>query len=325
MGIDCSTVTRIEDLSVGILIEFFDYFTAAEIYLSFSQVNSRLKEIIKSLPYLTLMANDHLETIISFSHSFTAIHFDVRHLRGYRFRQPYVTQGGNCLLQAYPSLDSDWYPLLINELENIICPDICSQLRSLILPASSSNLVQFIFSGHFPHLEICHLGRSDPVPFSLSVNTRLENLQQLAIRQQYGNEFEKILSLCPSLDYLVFLCDDVIPHLTLKNGWFLSMIYVRLGRLREFLFHNGQFDFLFSLFFNLREFHIVVNQCRQHLEIIEFEEVANIICHRLPSLKILDLRIFTVSSMRYTNSRCCFQKTAQMHRLLNIYFNAIHL
>ncbi|CAF5195107.1 unnamed protein product, partial [Rotaria magnacalcarata] len=150
MDIHCSTVTRIEDLYIEILIEIFDYSTAAEIYLSFSEVNSRLNGIIKSLPYLTLMTNDHLETIISFFHSFTAIHFDVRHLRGYHFQQPYVIKGGNCLLQTYLSLDSDWYPRPINDLENIICPDICFRLRSLILPASSSNLVQFIFSGHFP-------------------------------------------------------------------------------------------------------------------------------------------------------------------------------
>ena len=70
---DYSIITRLEDLSVEVLMEIFVYFTAYEIYLSFSQLNNRLNLILKSLPNLVLVIHKHLDpSVLSFFYSFKA-------------------------------------------------------------------------------------------------------------------------------------------------------------------------------------------------------------------------------------------------------------
>jgi len=71
---DYSIINRLEDLPVEVLTEIFVYFTAREIYLSFSQLNNRLNLILKSLPNLVLVIHEHLETsALSFFYSFNKI------------------------------------------------------------------------------------------------------------------------------------------------------------------------------------------------------------------------------------------------------------
>ncbi|CAF1239982.1 unnamed protein product [Rotaria sordida] len=309
-----SIVTQLEDLPVEIFTEIFDYFTAAEIYVGFAQLNDRLNSILKSLHNLIFVTEYDLDPILSFFHSFKAIHVKICHSGLYSLFKPYIIKGGHRLFQRYPSLDYHWYPHPLNEIENIR-PDICSQLRSLILPTSSSQLVQMIFNGEFPLLEICHLGKCDPIILPLSTTTQLPSLRQLTIREQNGNTLEKILLMCPSLIYLDFSCNDVIPKFVFTTRCFSSMKYLRLGRLMDFMFHNGQFDILLSFFPSLHQFHLIVNQSHKSFEIIQFAEVAEILLHRLPSLKILDLRIYMMDLMYLLHSTQGLKLIARMHPL----------
>ena len=310
-------MTRLEDLPTEILIEIFEYFSGNELYLSFAQLNSRLNSILKFLPNLFLVSTRHIDPhVLSFFYAFKAILTNYDYiLRIYHFYEPYYIKGGNRLFQIYPSLDIHWYPHPQNGIENIVRPNICSQLQSLFLAVTPPGLVQSIFNGEFPRLEICHLGQCKPLVLPLSTTIERQSLRQLTIREQYGCALETILSLCPSLIYLDFSCNDVISPFILTTVSFSSTKYLRLGRLERFLFHNGQFDFLLSLFPNLHQFHLTVNQCHQHNEIIQFEKIAECLRHRLPLLKILDLRIYTTHDMRYPLGMIEPRVLSQMHSL----------
>ncbi|CAF1429835.1 unnamed protein product [Rotaria sordida] len=208
--------------------------------------------------------------------------------------QSHPINGGNRLYEIYPTWDNGWFPHYSNEIENIIRSDIYSRLQSLVLPAASSKLTQLIFRGEFPRLKICHLGRCELIILPLSMTIPLQNLRQLTIRtrRQNGCQFETILLACSSLMHLDFSCDDVIPSFIFINHCFPSMKYLRLGRLKNLFFHNGQFDFLLSIFPNLLQFQLTANQCRENVETIKFREIAHYLRHRCPSLKILVLCIY---------------------------------
>ncbi|CAF3809152.1 unnamed protein product [Rotaria sp. Silwood1] len=312
---DHSIITRLEVLPVEIFIEIFDYFTAIEIYLAFAHLNNRLNSIVKSLPNLIFVTKNHLDPILSFFYSFKAIHVEIHQPKLRSLSKSNIIRNGNSLFQTYSSLDNGLFHHPLDEIENIIRPDICSQLQSLILPSSSPKLVQSIFNGEFPRLEICYLGKCKPVVLPLSTTTiQLQNLHHLTIRRQDGSAFEKILSVCPSLIYFNFSCNNAIPPFVFTTCCFSSMKYLRLCHLRGFLFHNGQFDLLLSFFPNLRQFHLCVNQCKQHKETIEFEMIANILLHRLPFLKIFDLRIGLIDYMCFSYLVQQFLN-AQMHPL----------
>ncbi|CAF5001425.1 unnamed protein product [Rotaria sp. Silwood1] len=134
-------VTQLEDLPVEIFIEIFDYFTATEIYLAFSHLNHRLNEILKCLPNLICVTKHQLDQVLSFFHSFKAIQIEIGHKELSFLCKPNLIKGGHRLFQAYPSSDNHWYSHPLPEIENIIRSSICSQLRSIRLPASSSKLL----------------------------------------------------------------------------------------------------------------------------------------------------------------------------------------
>jgi len=314
---DHKIITRLEDLPVEISIEIFHYLTPDELYLSFSQLNSRLNSILKSLPGLILLTWNHLDpSVVSFFNSFKAIHIVSRYLElGCRCKSHSIN-GGNRLFDMYPSLDVYWHPRSPNGIKNIIRPDICLRLESLVLPAASLKLAESIFRGEFPRLKICHLGKCKPIVFPLSMNVEFQNLRQLTIREQNGCALDKILSICPFLVHLDFSCHDVIFPFVRTTRCFSSMKYLRLGRLEKFLFHNGQFDFLLSLFPNLLQFHLTVDQCDEHVETIELKKIANCLLHRCPLLKILAFNIYMQGDMRSYFSYG-FKKITEMHFLFN--------
>ncbi|CAF1320044.1 unnamed protein product [Rotaria sordida] len=231
--------------------------------------------------------------------------------------QSHSINGGNRLFEIYPTLDNEWHPRYLNNIENIIRSDICSRLQSLVLPATSPELIQLIFHGEFPCLRICHLGQCKPIILPSSMTIQQLNFRQLTIREQNGHELERILLVCSSLVYLDFSCDNVIPPFIFINRCFSSMKYLRLGRLKNFFFHNGQFDFLLSLFPNLLQFYLTANQCRENVETIIFREIAHYLRHRCPLLKILVLRIYMQGHMRSSYSIGNFKEITEMHSLFN--------
>src|SRR5262249_39821521 len=147
---DYSIITRLDDLPVEIFMEIFDYLTTSEIYFSFSQLNNRLNSIFKSLPHLMLSPENYLDRfVLSFLNSFKAIRSISRHSYPLCSCKSHSINGGNRLFEIYPLWDPLWHPDLSNDLEKIIRPDICLQLRTLVLPATSSKLAQLIFNGEF--------------------------------------------------------------------------------------------------------------------------------------------------------------------------------
>ncbi|CAF1092155.1 unnamed protein product [Rotaria sordida] len=316
---DYSIISRLEDLPVEILMEIFVYFTASEIYLSFSQLNNRLNLILKSLPNLVLIIRQHLDpSILSFFYSFNKILVKFYGWRMMRCKcQSHSINGGNRLYEIYPTLNNEWFPRYSVEIENIIRPDIYSRLQSLVLPATSPKLTQLIFRGEFPCLRICHLGKCKSIIFPLLMTIQQLNFRQLTIREQNGHELERILLVCSSLVYLDFSCDNIIPPFILINRCFPSMKYLRLGRIKNFFFHNGQFDFLLSLFPNLLQFYLIADQCRENVETIQFLEIEHYLRHRCPLLKILVLRIYMQGHMRSSYYIGSFKKIIEMHSLFN--------
>ncbi|CAF0875219.1 unnamed protein product [Adineta steineri] len=320
-------IIRLEDLPVEMLMEIFIYITADQIYFSFSQLNNYFNLILKSLPKLILVVHEHLDPfILSFFNSFNKIlvKFCDSHINRYRCRcQSHSINGGNRLYEIYPMIDPGWY-LDFNEnlfsydpskIDNIIHPNNYSRVQSLVLPHASSKLTQLIFNGEFPRLKFCHLGICESVNVSFSMTTQLQNLRQLTIRGRLqGHVLEKILMVCPYLIYLDFSCNGSIPPFYYISC-FPSMKYLRLGRFHNFFFHNGQFVFLLSLFPNLLQFHLVVDQCPYSLEPIKIQEIANYLHRQCPLLKILVLCIFMQGHINgFFDS---FKKITEMHSLFN--------
>ncbi|CAF0845399.1 unnamed protein product [Adineta steineri] len=316
-------ITRLEDLPVEMLMEIFIYFTADQIYFSFSQLNNYFNLILKSLPKLILVIHEHLDPfVLSFFNSFNKIlvKFCDSHINRYRCRcQSHSINGGNRLYEIYPMIDPGWY-LEFNEnlfsydpskIDNIIHPDNYSRLQSLVLPHASSKLTQLIFNGEFPRLKVCHLGKCEPIILSFPMTIQLQDLRQLTIRGQQGHVLEKILLVCPCLVYLDFSCNDSIPPFHFINRCFPSMEYLRLGRLKHFFFHNGQFVFLLSLFPNLLQFHLIVND----VDTINIQEIANYLHRQCPLLKILVLRIYMQAHMCRFSSVGNFKEITKMHSL----------
>ncbi|CAF1034940.1 unnamed protein product [Adineta steineri] len=296
-------ITKLENLPVEMLMEIFIYFTADQIYFSFSQLNNSFNLILKSLPKLILVIHEHLDpSVLSFFNSFNKIFYKFCGSRMCCGRcHLHSINGGNRLYGIYPEIDNGWYPKFHEErfpyypskIENIIQPDNYSRLQSLVLPNASSKLTQLIFHGEFPRLKVCHLGKCESVILSFSMTIQLQNLRQLTIRGQQGHVLEKILLVCPCLVYLDFSCDDSIPPFHFINRCFPLMKYLRLGRLKHFFFHNGQFVFLLSLFPNLLQFHLIVND----VDTINIQEIANYLHRQCPLLKILVLRIYMQAHM----------------------------
>jgi hypothetical protein len=319
---DYLIITRLEDLPVEVLMEIFVYFTPGEIYRSFSRLNNRLNLILKSLPNLVLVIHTYLDpSVVSFFYSFNKILVKFRGFREFRMDcgcQSHSINGGNRLFEIYPTLDNEWCSPYLNDIENIIRPDICSRLQSLVLPATSPELTQLIFRGEFLRLRICHLGKCEPIILPLSMTTIQQlSFRQLTIREQNGYDLEKILMICSSLNYLDFSCVNVIPPFMFINRCFPSMKCLRLGRLKNFFFHNGRFDFLLSLFPNLLQFYLTADQCREHVETIKFRKIAHYLRHRCSLLKILVLRIHMHGHMRSSSSIGSFKKITEMHSLFN--------
>ncbi|CAF3983896.1 unnamed protein product [Adineta steineri] len=309
------------------LMEIFIYFTADQIYFSFSQLNNYFNLILKSLPKLILVIHEHLDpSVLSFFNSFNKILFKFCGSHTWFCScQSHSFNGGNRLYEIYPTRDSGWYlksnekrfPYDPSKIENIIHPDNYSRLQSLVLPNASSKLIQLIFHGAFPRLKICHLGRCKSIIFSCSMTIQLQNLRQLTVRGQQGHLLEKILLVCPCLVYLDFSCDSYVPAFHFINHCFPSMKYLRLGLLKNFFFHNGQFIFLLSLFPNLSQFHLTVGQCRYHIETIKIQEIANNLHQQCPLLKILVLCIYMKGYMRCSSFIGSFKEITKMHSLFN--------
>ncbi|CAF3744154.1 unnamed protein product [Rotaria socialis] len=128
-------------------------------YLLFSQLNNRLNLILKTLPNLVLVIRKDFDpSVISFFYSFNKIFVKFSHSDISCKCQSHSINGGNRLFEIYPALDSEMCFNYLNQIENIIRPDISSQLQSLVLAATSPQLAQLIFRGEFPSLRICHLG-----------------------------------------------------------------------------------------------------------------------------------------------------------------------
>ncbi|CAF1159833.1 unnamed protein product [Adineta steineri] len=158
-------------------MEIFDYFTGDEIYLLFSQLNIRLNLILKSLPNVIVTTQNRLESILTFFNSFKAISIPY-YTEGldFTYKEPQYVPNGHRLLYIYPSFDYQQFYGRFNKTDDIIRPNICSQLRSLSLPNSSAKLLELIFNGEFPRLEISHLGRCERFVFPLSSTIQLFGL-----------------------------------------------------------------------------------------------------------------------------------------------------
>lgn len=317
-----TNISQLEDLPVEMLIEIFRYLSVQEIYFSFSQLNIRLNSILKSLCNLSLETTSHCDPVLFFFNSFAAvqIHFNGSNsslLSQFNFSNFTGIQSFIICRSIY----SDEYLEPIEQLEKFICPTLCPHLQSLRIPYCSQTLADWIFNGAFPHLKICHLydtSYEKMILPSSTVNT-LPSLRQLTIEEQKGDDFEKILLLCPNLTYLNFSCDYALSSFTHVNTPYSSLKRLQLSRLKYFLFHDGQFDSLLSFFPNLIHFNLTVDQCHEHDETINFIQIAQYLKYRLPHLISLEWRIYLTLRNRSSFYRHTFHQISQLHHLFKCF------
>jgi hypothetical protein len=314
-----STVFQLEDLPMEIFVEIYQYLSVHDLYFSFSHLNSRLNSIFKSLPNLNLIATSHLDPVLSFFKSFSTVqlHFDCS-------RSSILSQFNlsNFIgIQSFTidlTVDSLDYIQPVEQLEEFLHPDLSPHLRFLRIPYCSKRLIRWIFTGAFPQLKACHLyhDRYSRIILSSLTNHRLPYLRQLTIHNCDGDDLETVLLMCPNLNYLEFSLDSVLPPFDHLNSPYLSLKRLRLFRIRSFLFHhNDQFDSLLSYFPNLIHFDLIADQCSVQDERLDLDKVAQYFNHRVPHLKVLNLRVYVTNRNRSSLVRHTFTQISQLHSL----------
>lgn len=325
--IQCEEITmenqsQWEDLPVEMIMEIFRYLSLQELYFSFSHLNLRLNRILKSLNHLLLQTTSHYDPVLSFFHSFTTIRIHFSNCNSSplsKFHFSHLIQ-----LQSFTicrSVYADKYLEPIEQLDQLLSPTRCPRLQSLRIPYCSQTFADWIFSGAFPHLKICHLYDTGYEKILLPSSTIhiLPSLRQLTIQEREGDEFEMILHRCPNLTYLNFSCHCPWTSLILINTTYASLKRLHLSRLKQFLFHNGRFDRLLVCFPNLRHFDLTVDQCPQQDETIDFTRIGKCLEARLPHLITLEWRIYLTIRNRSSFYRHTFQQISQLHRLFHCF------
>jgi hypothetical protein len=310
-------VTRLEHLSVEILFEIFEYLTPDELYSSIAHLNIRLNSILKKQPNLIISTKTHLKPVLSFFDSFVSLNITFPNSANQsRLSQFQFLNLANirslCIRIEY---DTWWTVVSIDELNLFIHPDRCPLLESLNLSCCTTTLAGFIFRGAFRHLKVCVIKSCQDLLLSTSMITSADTLRRLSMAGRNEDEFQKILFICPNLNFLHFNYDHKLPLSLCSNVRYPLMKCLRIERLSDFVFHDGQFDIFLSHFPNLVDFNLCADQCHQHGEIIDFVKVADCLRHRLPHLKKLDWRIYLwrkYPSYLYVDQ---FPLIAQMHEL----------
>ncbi len=302
-----------------IFVEISQYLSVHDLYLSFSHLNSRLNSIFQSLPNLNLITTSHLDPVLSFFKSFSTIqlHFDFS-------RSSVLSQFnlsnfiGIQLFTIDQPDDLHHYINPIKRLEEFLHPDLCPHLQFLRIPSCSKRLAHWIFTGAFPQLKVCHLyhDRYSRIILPSLTNHRLPSLRQLTIHNRTGDDLEKMLLLCPNLNYLEFSCDNVLPPFNHLNSPYLSLKQLRLFRIKSFLFHhNDQFDSLLSYFPNLIHFDLTAHQCSVQDERLNFHRIAQYFNYRVPHLRVLNLRIYVTSGNLPSLVENTFKQISRLHPL----------
>ena len=314
--------SQLEDLPMEMLIEIFRYLSVHELCLSFSQLNSRINSILKSLCNLILITISHSDPVFSFFNSFAAVQIHFNDSKSSTLSQfNFSNFIGVQSFTIFRSIYSDRYIEPIEQLEKFLCPTLCPHLQSLRIPYCSQTLADWIFTGTFPCLEICHLYDTpyQKIILPLSTTKILPALRQLTIQERSGDEFEQILLSCPNLSYLDFSCNCALSSFVHINVPYTSLKRLRLSQLKHFLFHNGQFDSLLSFFPNLIHFDLTVDQCREHDETIDFVQIAQCLHRHLPRLTLFELRIYVTLRNRFSFYRHTFQHISRLHPLFKCF------
>ena len=315
-------VSQLEQLPVEMLTEIFQYLSVHELYFSFSQLNLRLNSILKSMCNLTIETTSHHDHALSFFNSFAAVQIHFNDSKSSPLSQFDLSNFTG--IQSFiicRSIYSDRYLEPIEQLDNFIGPIQCPQLKSLRIPYCSQRFADWIFTGAFPHLKICHLydASYEKMMLPSSTNNKLPALRQLTIEERNGDEFEKILTICPHLSYLNFSCDCTLSSLVHGNAVYSSLKRLRLSRLKQFLFHTGQFDSLLSVFPSLTHFDLTVDQCHVHDETIDFNQIAQSLQQHLPRLISLEWRVYLTVRNRSLFYHHTFDQISRLHRLFKCF------
>ncbi|CAF0800166.1 unnamed protein product [Adineta steineri] len=306
-------VRRLEDLPVEILFEIFKYLKPEELYSSMAHLNIRMNMILKKQPNLKISIYC-LKPALSFFDSFTSltIRFDNRnklHLYQFQYLNLINLRSLNIDIVYY-----QWWTVVSeDELNTFITPDRCPLLKYLRLSGCTTKLTEFIFTGAFPYLKKCIIKNCQEF-FSTSSTTSTKFLRYLHMHSKNESDFHRMLSMCPKLQHLHFHSDK-LPSTQIQNIHYPLLKCLSLRRLKNFLFHNGEFDIFLSYFPNLINFNLTVDHSRNHDEIIDFAQVADCLHRRIPRLKKLKLNIYLCRTYPYQLFVDQFPLIAQMHEL----------
>lgn len=317
-----ASITQFDDLPVEMLMDIFRYLSVHELYFSFSQLNTHLNFILQSLRNLILVTASHRDPVFSFFNSFVEIQIQFNNSSSSALSQFNFSNFINLRSFSISQLIfSDSYIEPIEQLEQFISPNLCPHLQSLRIPYCSQKLADWIFTGAFPYLKICHLYDSpyEKIILPSSKMNTLPTLRQFTIQKRNEDDFEKILLLCPNLRYLDVSCDCKLSSFIHITTPYTSLKRLHLSRLKKFLFHNGQFDSLLSYFPNLSHFDLAVDQCHEQDETIDFIRIAQYLKQRLPRLISLEWRIYVTVRNRSSFYRHTFTEISQLHPLFKCF------
>ncbi|CAF1239174.1 unnamed protein product [Adineta steineri] len=306
-------VYRLEDLPVEILFEIFTYLKPEELYSSMAHLNIRMNMILKKQPNLKISIYC-LKPALSFFDLFTSLTiklYDRSELHLYQFQYLNLINLRSLNINI---LRLQWWTVVSeDELNAFINPDRCPLLRYLRLSGCTTKLTEFIFTGAFPYLKKCIIKNCQEF-FSTSLKASAKTLHYLHMNSENGNDFHRMLSMCPKLKHLHFHSDEV-PSTLLRNVRYRFLKCLEIERPDNFLFHDGQFDIFLSYFPNLINFDLTVAHSRNHDEIVNFAQVADCLRRRIPRLKKLKLNIYLRRNYPFQLFYGQLPLIAQMHEL----------
>ncbi|CAF1182862.1 unnamed protein product [Adineta steineri] len=306
-------VYRLEDLPVEILFEIFKSLKPEELYSSMAHLNIRMNMILKKQPNLKISIYC-LKPALSFFDSFTSltIHFDsINELHLYQFQ--YLNLINLRSLNINILYLKWWTVVSEDELNAFINPARCPLLKYLRLSGCTTKLTEFIFTGAFPYLKKCIIKNCQEF-FSTSSKASAKTLHYLYMHTENKYDFHVMLSMCPKLKHFHFHSDE-LPSTQIQNIHYPLLQCLNIRWLKNFLFHNGQYDIFLSYFPNLINFDLTVAHSHNHDEIVDFAQVADCLRRRIPRLKKLKLNIYLRRTYPFQLFYGQLPLIAQMHEL----------
>jgi hypothetical protein len=275
--------SRFEDLPNELLTDIFKILNGRDLFRAFSNLNSRLNQLIQSFQYLQLIfhinpsniskTNDEIFSF--YIHTLIIepwIHFNLKHFPNVRY------------LRLNDSL-----PSLLEQLKSDIMPNLEYLSISYTYNMYEIDLLhKRIFSNHFPHLKSYEFLCKTKILMRIQDSTQSPSINILKAEYIDALVYNTILSACPNLYFFQFsmfpLVRSLVTNIQLQHN--LKRMIIELKQSEWFYDDNMIRDYL-ACVPNLEELEIHRRNYTKNIEdyLEHYDWLQSMISFNLPILR----------------------------------------